>query len=90
MVRIPDKLKIIAPFLHILIPERATINEFRKGQSTTPSKFPKMATSIQKNLEEKNKEYAAQFTQGDLVLPPAKKYAVRKYFVPNKASLFLC
>jgi hypothetical protein len=38
-----------------------------------------MATPIQQNLEEKNKEYVAQFTQGDLVLPPAKKYAVRTY-----------
>ena len=35
-----------------------------------------MATPIQQNLVEKNKEYADKFTQGDLALPPAKKYAV--------------
>jgi carbonic anhydrase len=35
-----------------------------------------MATPIQKNLQEKNAEYASKFTQGDLALPPAKKYAV--------------
>ena len=35
-----------------------------------------MATPIQQNLIEKNKAYAASFTQGDLALPPAKKYAV--------------
>ncbi|KAF5878241.1 putative carbonic anhydrase protein [Botrytis fragariae] len=33
-------------------------------------------TPIQKNLIESNKLYAANFTQGDLALPPAKKYAV--------------
>ncbi|KAF7894349.1 uncharacterized protein EAF01_009800 [Botrytis porri] len=33
-------------------------------------------TSIQKILIESNKIYAANFTQGDLALPPAKKYAV--------------
>ncbi|KAG4031392.1 hypothetical protein MFRU_009g01670 [Monilinia fructicola] len=33
-------------------------------------------TSIQKNLIESNKVYAANFTQGHLALPPAKKYAV--------------
>lgn len=31
---------------------------------------------ITANLEAKNKAYAASFTQGDLALPPAKKYAV--------------
>ena len=36
----------------------------------------KMATSIQVNLLNKNAEYASTFTQGDLALPPAKKYAV--------------
>jgi len=35
-----------------------------------------MATPIQKNLQEKNAEYASKFTQGNLALPPAKKYAV--------------
>lgn len=33
-------------------------------------------TPIQRNLIESNKTYAANFTQGDLALPPAKKYAV--------------
>ncbi|KAK7757236.1 hypothetical protein SLS62_000785 [Diatrype stigma] len=33
-------------------------------------------TEIQKNLREKNAEYASTFTQGDLALPPAKKYLV--------------
>lgn len=35
-----------------------------------------MATPIQKNLIQKNHEYVAQFTQGDLALPPAKNYLV--------------
>ena len=35
-----------------------------------------MATQIQQNLEQKNAEYASNFKQGDLALPPAKKYAV--------------
>ena len=35
-----------------------------------------MATPIQKNLVGKNAEYAKNFTQGDLALPPAKKYLV--------------
>ncbi|RAL62378.1 hypothetical protein DID88_004944 [Monilinia fructigena] len=33
-------------------------------------------TSIQKNLVESNKAYVTNFNQGDLALPPAKKYAV--------------
>ncbi|KAF7893040.1 uncharacterized protein EAF02_000578 [Botrytis sinoallii] len=33
-------------------------------------------TPIQRNLIESNKIYAANFTQGDLALPPAKKHAV--------------
>jgi carbonic anhydrase len=37
-----------------------------------------MATEIQKNLVEKNAEYAGSFTQGHLALPPAKKYLIRK------------
>jgi carbonic anhydrase len=37
-----------------------------------------MATPIQKNLVEENKQYADSFTQGDLALPPAKKYLVCK------------
>ncbi|KAG8529853.1 uncharacterized protein KY384_005334 [Bacidia gigantensis] len=35
-----------------------------------------MASSVQKNLVESNAKYASSFTQGDLALPPAKKYAV--------------
>ncbi|KAI1298928.1 carbonate dehydratase [Xylaria venustula] len=35
-----------------------------------------MTSEIQKNLVEKNAEYARRFTQGDLALPPAKKYLV--------------
>ncbi|KAI0972629.1 carbonate dehydratase [Xylaria arbuscula] len=35
-----------------------------------------MPSEIQKNLVEKNAEYARTFTQGDLALPPAKKYLV--------------
>ncbi|KAL1647823.1 hypothetical protein SLS58_002624 [Diplodia intermedia] len=35
-----------------------------------------MTTPIQQNLAEKNKEYAASFTNGHLALPPAKKYAI--------------
>ncbi|KAI4866004.1 carbonate dehydratase [Hypoxylon rubiginosum] len=35
-----------------------------------------MASVIQKNLVEKNAEYANQFTQGHLALPPAKQYLV--------------
>jgi len=35
-----------------------------------------MATAVQKNLTEKNDKYAGSFTQGDLALPPAKKYIV--------------
>jgi carbonic anhydrase len=37
-----------------------------------------MATTIQKNLVEKNAEYASNFKEGHLALPPAKKYAVGK------------
>jgi carbonic anhydrase len=38
-----------------------------------------MATQIQQNLEEKNKQYASSFKKGHLALPPAKKYAVGAY-----------
>lgn len=37
-----------------------------------------MATPVQENLIQKNREYVAQFTEGDLALPPAKKYLVCK------------
>lgn len=35
-----------------------------------------MATAVQKNLVDKNAEYAAGFKEGHLALPPAKSYAV--------------
>ncbi|KAI1177428.1 beta carbonic anhydrase clade D [Nemania sp. FL0916] len=35
-----------------------------------------MASEIQKNLVNKNAEYANAFDKGDLALPPAKKYLV--------------
>ncbi|KAG7289254.1 hypothetical protein NEMBOFW57_005619 [Staphylotrichum longicolle] len=35
-----------------------------------------MASAIQTNVESASARYAADFTQGDLVLPPAKKYLV--------------
>lgn len=38
-----------------------------------------MASAIQKSLVEKNAEYASKFTEGHLALPPAKKYAVRRF-----------
>ena len=37
-----------------------------------------MGTEIQINLLNKNTEYASNFDQGHLALPPAKKYAVGK------------
>lgn len=40
-----------------------------------------MATPIQRNLVNKNQEYAAHFRYGDLALPPAKRYAVGEW--PN-------
>lgn len=38
-----------------------------------------MTSPIQKNLVEKNAEYASHFTKGDLALPPAKHYLIRMY-----------
>lgn len=35
-----------------------------------------MASVLQKNLVEKNEQYASNFKEGHLALPPAKKYAV--------------
>jgi carbonic anhydrase len=35
-----------------------------------------MTTPVQQNLIVKNKGYASTFKQGNLALPPAKKYAV--------------
>lgn len=37
-----------------------------------------MATPIQENLVKTNKDYATNFKEGHLALPPAKKYAVGK------------
>ena len=45
-----------------------------------------MATPIQQNLVKKNEAYASNFNEGDLALPPAKKYAVGGYFI---CGLFL-
>lgn len=36
-------------------------------------------SAIQQNLKGKNAKYASDFTQGDLALPPAKKYVVGEY-----------
>lgn len=38
-----------------------------------------MATPVQENLVQQNKVYAANFHDGDLALPPAKKYAVGQF-----------
>lgn len=35
-----------------------------------------MASQIQSNLKSRNDQYASSFKQGDLALPPAKKYLV--------------
>ncbi|MCJ1243284.1 hypothetical protein MMC30_000481 [Trapelia coarctata] len=35
-----------------------------------------MPSAVQENLVSKNKQYASNFTEGSLALPPAKKYAV--------------
>ncbi|KAI4136534.1 MAG: hypothetical protein L6R39_007742 [Caloplaca ligustica] len=40
-----------------------------------------MSTPVQKNLVEKNQEYASSFNQGDLSSPPSKKYAIE--ILPN-------
>jgi len=37
-----------------------------------------MATPVQKNLISSSENYASSFTQGNLALPPAKKYLVGK------------
>ena len=42
-----------------------------------------MGTEIQINLLNKNTEYASNFNQGHLALPPAKKYAVGKSHMPS-------
>lgn len=43
-----------------------------------------MATQIQANLQKKNAEYASNFKEGHLALPPAKKYAVGESHVLSK------
>ncbi|ESZ90134.1 carbonate dehydratase [Sclerotinia borealis F-4128] len=45
-------------------------------EPTTYISIVRPETPIQKNLIEFNNIYAASFEQGDLALPPAKKYAV--------------
>ena len=35
-------------------------------------------SAVQKNLVSSNEKYAASFKEGDLALPPAKKYVVGK------------
>jgi carbonic anhydrase len=35
-----------------------------------------MATPVEKNLVASSEKYASSFTQGNLALPPAKKYLV--------------
>ena len=46
-----------------------------------------MATSVQQNLVEKNKEYQSKFKDGDLALPPAKKYTVGKSYKGSASSI---
>lgn len=48
-----------------------------------------MATPIQENLVQSNKDYAASFTKGGLALPPAKKYAVGKSSLGISLALVL-
>lgn len=43
-----------------------------------------MATQIQANLKKKNAEYASNFQEGHLALPPAKKYAVGESHMLSK------
>ena len=44
-----------------------------------------MATEIQQNLEKKNAEYASNFKEGHLALPPAKKYALGRSLQTRRA-----
>lgn len=63
----------------------------------SPSEYPpqshpsivKSETPNPKNLIESNQIYASTFKQGDLALPPAKKYAVGTYFHITHYSLVL-
>jgi len=57
---------------HIFTSQNKTANTF--DHDTTEDAA--MATSVQKNLEEKNAVYASGFDKGDLALPPAKSYIV--------------
>ncbi|MCJ1278455.1 hypothetical protein MMC21_006272 [Puttea exsequens] len=43
-----------------------------------------MATQVQQNLEKKNTEYASSFKDGDLALPPAKKYTIGQPRPPTR------
>ena len=45
-----------------------------------------MTTPVQQNLITKNEAYAAAFNQGNLALPPAKKYAVGKCACTHSAA----
>ena len=45
-----------------------------------------MATQIQENLQRKNAEYASDFKEGHLALPPAKQYAVGRSHVVSKRN----
>lgn len=69
-------MHILYTFLNrALIPHSKSEADFTTN--TTPSlPHSLMATAVQKNLIDKNTEYAAAFTEGDLALPPAKSYAV--------------
>lgn len=48
-----------------------------------------MTSSVQENLVKKNNEYASTFKEGDLALPPAKKYTVGQFssIYPKLAKL---
>jgi hypothetical protein len=49
-----------------------------------------MSTPIQQNLVSSNEKYVSSFTSGDLALPPAKKYLVRKaYLFPPSTESYI-
>ncbi|KAB8302905.1 hypothetical protein EYC80_006229 [Monilinia laxa] len=50
--------------------------DFSNGTAEPAPYTAQSETPIQKNLIESNNTYATNFNQGDLALPPAKKYAV--------------
>jgi hypothetical protein len=47
-----------------------------------------MATPVQQNLVSSSEKYASSFTQGDLALPPAKKYLVG--MMPSSLGPLVC